>query len=104
MPLLAQNDPAQLANQLTASCKTDREKVKAIFKWITENISYRTFVRQKKITHTNKIQPDEPEDTNELKPLNERVAEMVLKEDGQPAMVIQDCSLHFVIMQASVVS
>ena len=79
LPVSAQHDPAQLANQLTASCKTDREKVKSIFKWITENISYRTFVRQKKVAHTYKKPPEEPEDTGALKPLNERVAEMVLK-------------------------
>ena len=78
-PALAQHKPAALANQLTASCKTDREKVTAIFKWITENISYRTFVRQKKFTHVYKNPPEEPEDTGDLKPLNERVAEIVLK-------------------------
>src|SRR3954467_12025306 len=32
--------PDSLARQLTAGYTTDREKVTAIFRWITENISY----------------------------------------------------------------
>lgn len=32
--------PETLAQQLTAPCKTDLEKVRAIFRWITSNISY----------------------------------------------------------------
>jgi len=75
----SQQMPAALAVQLTASCKTDRDKVKAIFKWVTENISYRIFEHQKKASLTYKNLPAEPEDTGALKPLNERVAETVLQ-------------------------
>lgn len=34
--------PTVLAQQLTRSCSTDLQKVKAIFYWITQNISYKT--------------------------------------------------------------
>ncbi|MBD0286714.1 MAG: hypothetical protein ICV79_14985 [Flavisolibacter sp.] len=34
--------PDSLAFKLTASCKTDLQKVKTIFRWITDNIAYRT--------------------------------------------------------------
>jgi hypothetical protein len=71
-------DPATLAQQLTASCNTDRQKVTVIFKWITDNISYRTTPVYKRNSSKHK-QPEE-EDTSALKPLNERVAETVLKE------------------------
>jgi len=79
VPAPAQQSPSALAKDLTASCKSEREKVKAIFKWITDNISYRTFDRQKRYTQTYRNPPAEPEDTGDIKPLNERVAEMVLK-------------------------
>ncbi|MEP7374075.1 MAG: transglutaminase domain-containing protein [Chitinophagaceae bacterium] len=69
--------PAVLAGQLTANCPTDLEKVRAIFRWITDNIAYRTketTVRKKK----SKFTIEEPDDTTDLKPLDERVAENVL--------------------------
>jgi Transglutaminase-like superfamily len=78
-PVFSQPDPAALAKELTASCKTDLEKVKNIFRWITENISYKTSVRQKKITVSSINDSDRPEDTSALKPLDERVAEVVLQ-------------------------
>ena len=34
--------PFLLAQQLTAECTTDLQKVRAIFRWITDNIAYRT--------------------------------------------------------------
>lgn len=76
--LLPDEDPATLAQQLTAFCSTDRQKVTAIFKWITDNISYRTIPVYKK--NSSKQKQSEEEDTSALKPLNERVAEAVLKE------------------------
>jgi Transglutaminase-like superfamily len=79
-PVFSQQEPAALAKELTASCQTDFEKVKAIFKWITENISYKTFVRQKKAAVSSKNHQEEPDDTSALKSLNERVAESVLQK------------------------
>lgn len=70
--------PAELVRQVTASCQTDRQKVTAIFRWITSNISYNVRAAGK-----NRRSPfiyDEPDDTAAiLKPLNQRVAETVLR-------------------------
>ena len=68
--------PVVLAQQLTASCTTELEKVKAIFQWITENIDYR--IRDPKNAIKKPVIYDQPEDTGALKPLDERVAESVL--------------------------
>ena len=68
-----------LAKQLAALGKTDREKVRAIFRWITEHIDYNVmpFGNSKKISR--QLYKD-PEDTGlVLPPLNERVAAKVLK-------------------------
>jgi transglutaminase/protease-like cytokinesis protein 3 len=70
--------PALLARQLTAPYKTEIEKVRSIFRWIAENIEYRTrntLNRKTKVTINA-----EPEDTGALKPLDERVAESVLEK------------------------
>ena len=70
-----------LAADLTSSCKTDIEKVRAIFRWITEHIDYNTTLFSK--TRKNPIAPanyEEPDDTSKtLKPLTERVAQIVLQ-------------------------
>lgn len=68
-----------LSKQLNDLGKTDREKTRAIFRWITEHINYNV-----RIFNRNKINPgnffEEPEDTIEILPsLNERVAAKVLK-------------------------
>jgi hypothetical protein len=70
--------PAVLAQQLTANCPSDLQKVRAIFRWITDNIAYRTretTVRRRKSKFNN---IEEPDDSTDLKPLDERVAETVL--------------------------
>lgn len=67
-----------LAKQLAALGKTDREKVRAIFRWITEHIDYNMIIfnRNKK---TAPVFYEEPDDSNAaLPPLNERVAAKVL--------------------------
>lgn len=72
--------PMLLAQQLTLSCTTDLQKVKAIFYWITDNIAYRTgpvYSRKKK---PKRMVLEESSDTAALKPLDERVAENVLEE------------------------
>jgi Transglutaminase-like superfamily len=69
--------PALLAQQLTVNCSTDLQKVRAIFRWIADNIAYRTretTTRKSK----SKLNYEEPDDTTDLKPLDERVAEAVL--------------------------
>ncbi len=74
-------NPKMLAKELTASYQSDLEKVRSIFRWITENISYFRMTpptkRQKKRLA---YQLPEPEDTLALQPLMDRVAEKVLKE------------------------
>jgi hypothetical protein len=83
-PVFPQDVPADLAKQLTAPCKTELEKVTAIFKWITENISYRT--RQDNKIHAtgasllkNAFNENTLIDDGPLQSLNERVAETVLQ-------------------------
>lgn len=69
-----------LANELSALGNSDFEKVRAIFRWITENIEYNTkiFNRNKKKPFGN-IYEDADDSSTTLKPLNERVAAKVLK-------------------------
>ena len=67
-----------LAKQLAALGNTDREKVRAIFRWITEHIDYnvRPFGRSR---NTQALFYEEPDDSSAaLPPLNERVAAKVL--------------------------
>jgi hypothetical protein len=67
-----------LAKQLALLGKTDREKVRAIFRWITEHIDYNVmpFGQRKNITRQFY---KEPEDSSvALPPLNERIAAKVL--------------------------
>jgi hypothetical protein len=70
--------PALLAQQLTLPYNTEKEKVESIFRWITDNISYQS--NSGIITSRQKRKPLEDDDTSMvLKPLNERVAENVLR-------------------------
>lgn len=68
-----------LSKQLDALGKTDLEKVRAIFRWISTHINYNV-----RIFNRNKTDPgnffEDIEDTTEILPsLNERVAAKVLK-------------------------
>lgn len=75
--VLSQERPEALAKKLTANYNTELGKVTSIFKWITENISYRIkpdYRSLKSMGETDVI------DNEPLKPLNERVAETVLKK------------------------
>src|SRR6188508_2220005 len=68
----------ELAKQLASLGKTDREKVRAIFRWITEHIDYNVmpFGQRKNVPRQFY---KEPEDSSvALPPLNERVAAKVL--------------------------
>jgi hypothetical protein len=74
--------PLLLAQQLTMTCSTDRQKVQAIFSWITDNIGYRTrpVVRNRKRSKQQPVIIEPVDDTAALKPLDERVAETVLED------------------------
>ena len=71
--------PDSLAKKLTASYTTDIEKLRSIFRWITENIAYRTpnnvGKRKTKLYHV----VEETEDTSS-ESLNERIALEVLRK------------------------
>lgn len=73
--------PTSLAKKLSAPYKTDAEKVRAIFYWITENIAYNTVLYQKPSrNYTNQYNSLVSDDTSRiLSPLNERIAQLVLQ-------------------------
>jgi len=77
---LAESPVESLAKKLTASSKTDYEKVRSIFVWITDNISYQT---RSVITNKRKKAGDfmyEEEDSSSALPsLADHVAGIVLK-------------------------
>jgi len=66
-----------LAKQLAALGNTDREKVRAIFRWITEHIDYNMIFFDRRIKPV--IYKEEDDSNAALPPLNERVAAKVLK-------------------------
>jgi len=68
-----------LARLLTANDSTDKQRVQSIFKWITDNIAYNVRSFQY-INSPYWLDEDEDDDTSSvLKPLDERVANLVLK-------------------------
>lgn len=73
----AQMDIPSLAQSLTRNSETDHQRVTAIFRWITDNIAYTTFTPQQKRSSAFIAEPD---DDSPLKPLNQRVAEMVIRK------------------------
>jgi len=75
-----ETSPQLLAKKLTASAKNEKEKVDAIFYWITQNIAYNTGILYAVPRRAPFIYPKEAEeDTGALAPLNDRVAENVLR-------------------------
>jgi len=75
------SSPAELAEKLTHSYKTDIEKTRAIFSWIAQHISYgvkplEPFSDKDVSSQTAKIEEDT---STTLTPLNELVSEDVLK-------------------------
>lgn len=70
-------DAGILAKQLALLGNTDREKVRAIFRWITEHIDYNMIVYDKK--RLVPVFVEEDDSNAALPPLNERVAAKVLK-------------------------
>ncbi|HTE12427.1 MAG TPA: transglutaminase domain-containing protein [Chitinophagaceae bacterium] len=69
--------PAELAYTLTKDYSTDREKLRSIFSWIAEHISYR--VKQNKITVNNYTGRQVFTDTAKWKSANDMMAEIVLQ-------------------------
>jgi hypothetical protein len=80
IPAFPQEDPGALARELTLSCKTEKEKVTKIFRWITNNISYKTTTIRRAVIGPASLKNfrSEVDDDSPLKPLNERVSETVL--------------------------
>lgn len=74
---LAQQEVASLTESLVHNCKNDQEKTTAIFRWITDNISYTTLPASER--SRDAAATPAPDDDGPLKPLNERVAEAVLR-------------------------
>jgi hypothetical protein len=66
-----------LSQQLTRGYLTEKEKTRAIFRWITANIAYRNNLNAG--NKNDDIYASNDEDTSVLKPVDERVAESVLK-------------------------
>ncbi len=75
------SDAATLSKELTSGYTSDLEKVRAIFRWIAENISYKipSYSRHPPMRYKKRSSDT---DTSELKSADERVAENVL-EDGE---------------------
>ena len=69
-----------LAKQLAALGNTDREKVRAIFRWITEHIEYNVTRYNRTRSHSRLFYEEPDDSTAALPPLNERVAAKVLNK------------------------
>lgn len=71
----------KLSLELTAGLYTEKAKVKAIFHWITDNISYKVTTRMPRGGYRSaKWKAAAEEEETVLKPLDERVAENVLEQ------------------------
>lgn len=74
----AATDPALLSRMLTAGCATEKQKVKAIFRWVAEHISY--YRPAGKTAGRKPAAPmEEAADTAALLPLTDRMAIKVLQ-------------------------
>jgi transglutaminase/protease-like cytokinesis protein 3 len=71
--------PAELAYTLTKDYITDREKLRSIFSWIAEHITYRVKKNYRNITVNNYTSRPEFTDTSKWKSANDMVAETVLQ-------------------------
>ena len=67
-----------LAKQLASLGKTDREKVRAIFRWITEHIDYNVRIFNRKKTTPGLFYEETDDSSAALPSLDERVAAKVL--------------------------
>lgn len=71
--------PDSLSKKLTSAYSTDREKLQSIFRWITENIAYKTKTTlvSRKATKPAIEDPDDSQDSSTS--LHERIAKEVLR-------------------------
>jgi hypothetical protein len=78
------SDPGKLSQILTEPYSSDKEKVRSIFLWITDNISYYRMNSRFASTPTRKgrgkYEEDDLPDAGPLKPLTERIATQVLQQ------------------------
>lgn len=78
------HNPQALSQKLTAPYNTEAEKVRAIFRWITDNISYNVKPHYNSLGNSNNVSnnfySEDVNDTAALKSLSERVAEGVLRK------------------------
>lgn len=75
-----ETSPQRLSYKLTSSYTTELEKVRSIYRWITEHIEYNVY-RPVRRWNAKYINYEEDEDALPgLKPLNERVSSIVLKK------------------------
>jgi hypothetical protein len=74
------HSPAQLAYKLTAPFHSDLEKVRAIFRWIAENIAYHVYTPTWRGTVSTINYEAQDDAMTDLKPLNERISNIVLKK------------------------
>ncbi len=97
-----------LAYQLTARTASEKEKVVAIFDWITANIAYHTRPWNQWRRTGSKNEIEDPSDTaTVLKPLDERVADLVIRRgeaycDGYARLFKTLCDLSGI--QAEVIT
>lgn len=73
------NSPDTLAQLLTAQYSTQLEKVRSIFRWITEHIEYNTLRFQPYAKYHDDGIESEEDSLPQLRPLDERVSRIVLK-------------------------
>jgi len=74
------DSPDTLAMKLTGPYSTDLEKVRAIFRWITQHIEYNVMRYQPyRVIYEDDGVESAHDNDSVLKPLDERVAEIVLK-------------------------
>lgn len=76
-------DPVLLSKQLTEDYTRDIEKVRSIFRWIADNISYYKKPppsKRKQRKGIREYEPPAPSDTGALPPLTDRVAAKVLED------------------------
>lgn len=79
IPVTKPSEAALLSQSLTKKHTKELEKVRAIFEWITDNISYRTRIIPDKTGRLSMTWLDDEDTSSVLEPLNERIARQTLK-------------------------
>ena len=71
--------PSALALKLTSPYSTELEKVRSIFRWITEHVQYKVYDPVRRDSKRYNVYEEPDDDLPHIKPLNERVSLLVLK-------------------------